>query len=193
MRRRLERNIQKCTKEGGDIAAVWQSTSDNNTKIPTKYKKRHKTNSIVFWRRFINSDFDTIVAQEREKQEEQMSADEADPAPAPAVSLTNTYQLFGFPFNSIIRRDLSYILKSAFMDRLSRTMEQSSDYITSFGLTLYKLMIIFKYHSFIIAEDGNIIIQKAQGFSFQGILLADFMLSHENRYVAPPLSRSIKI
>lgn len=33
--------------------------------------------------------------------------------------------------------------------------------------------------------DGNIVIQKAQGFSF---LPVDFMPSHGNRYVAPPLS-----
>ncbi|KAI8047744.1 hypothetical protein BDF21DRAFT_404939 [Thamnidium elegans] len=186
MRRRLERNIQKCTKEGGDIAGLKKGCA------PMKQSEKE---TVTNAEQSGNLPATTIqkFLRKREKQEEQMSADEADPAPAPAVSLTNTYQLFGFPFNSIIRRDLSYILKSAFMDRLSRTMEQSPDYITSFGLTLYKLMIIFKYHSFIIAEDGNIIIQKAQGFSFQGILLADFMLSHENRYVAPPLSRSIKI
>ncbi|KAI8080470.1 hypothetical protein BDF21DRAFT_419085 [Thamnidium elegans] len=70
------------------------------------------------------------------------------------MSVSN-YRTFCAPLNPIIRQDLTSPLKSVFTDRLSRNLEQSSDYITSFGLKLYQSIILFKDHSPVLAEVGG--------------------------------------
>lgn len=213
IQRRLEIKIQNCIKENGDIEVLKRdcrsmkqlerglvTNAEQSANLPAttiqnflnRYNRSHKTKSVEFWRRAVDNDFDNIVTQEKKKQQEQMSVDETDPVPSevvnPAVNLASNYRTFTVPLNIIIRQDLPGQLKAVFKDRLSRTLEQSSDYITSFGLKLYQLMILFKDHSLVIAEDGNIVIQEAQGFSFQDILPTHFMSSHENGYVAPSIS-----
>ncbi|GAA5814782.1 hypothetical protein MFLAVUS_008284 [Mucor flavus] len=82
----------------------------------------------------MHNNLDSIVAQGRAKQKEQMSAkeiDETDPAPSdvtsPGVTLASNYRALSAPLNSNIRQDLPPLM-SAFIKTLAEDNFTASEY-----------------------------------------------------------------
>lgn len=202
--------IERGTVSNAEISAGFQLNTITN------YLKNHSKANIDFWRDFVKSHFDTIAKEAQasiESSAERAAASlstSAQPKPstsassqASASSTTSTQATISAPkaivhqdtirtcsanFNSIIRADLPLDIRDMLNATLSRTLEHASEYATSLGLQVLKLLLIFNNSTFNIDKNDSITLVNAQGFHINDLVPEQFHVE-EDKQVAPPLPK----
>jgi hypothetical protein len=180
---------------------VTDAERKNNLKATTiqnflnRYSYKNKTNSIIYWTKIINENFDDKVNEERDfLQSRQGETDSPRPtttasAPQPRTTevTENQYRACSASFKTLTRQDLPQGLRDTFTEQLQDALEQSTNYITDYGLQIFKLMLLLKEYTFNFVND-EIILEKTEGFSLQEILPRGFEMENGRARVAPSLS-----
>jgi hypothetical protein len=89
-----------------------------------------------------------------------------------------------------INTDLPNELKRMVKQRLQRTLTSSTNYITEYGLKIFKLLLIFNDHKFDFTDD-KICMKTAHEFTSQKILPHGFDIENGTAHLAPSLSPEV--
>ncbi|KAI9474133.1 MAG: hypothetical protein EXX96DRAFT_580712 [Benjaminiella poitrasii] len=87
---------------------------------------------------------------------------------------------------SIIRQDIPLDILQMFINTLEKTLVSTTDYITAYGIQLFKFFTLLKEYTFDIADD-NITLIQSKGFRVNGILPTGFDIEANVTHVPPPL------
>ncbi|KAL0145511.1 hypothetical protein V8B55DRAFT_1559299 [Mucor lusitanicus] len=214
---RLRSKIYKCIKEDGSLIDL-RTTCNAMTQLergivseaeaagnfPTrtianflnKHNKANETTNIDLWKEYIVNHFDAIVVQENARiaaETQEAGEKEVEEADVTATApLQQEMRSCIVPLSTVIRQDLPDALKRTFIQRLSATIAQATDYTTAYGFQLYRLMILFKDHTFEVGANNSVMIQEHQGFQCGNILPDWFPLDDEQVFVAPPLQAQVQ-
>ncbi|KAF1806497.1 hypothetical protein FB192DRAFT_1464469 [Mucor lusitanicus] len=214
---RLRSKIYKCIKEDGSLIDL-RTTCNAMTQLekgivseaeaagnfPTrtianflnKHNKANETINIDLWKEYIVNHFDAIVVQENARiaaETQEAGEEEVEEADITATApLQQEMRSCIVPLSTVIRQDLPDALKRTFIQRLSATIAQATDYTTAYGFQLYKLLILFKDHTFEVGANNSAMIQERQGFQCGNILPDWFPLDDEQVFVAPPLQTQVQ-
>ncbi|KAI9485890.1 MAG: hypothetical protein EXX96DRAFT_546921 [Benjaminiella poitrasii] len=89
---------------------------------------------------------------------------------------------------SIIRQDILLDISQMFINTLEKTLVSTTDYITAYGIQLFKFFTLLKEYTFDIADD-NITLLQSKGFRVNDILPTGFDIEANVTHVPPPLSK----
>jgi hypothetical protein len=90
----------------------------------------------------------------------------------------------------ILRSDLPADIQVTFLKTIEEAVVSASNYIVSYSVQVYKLVLLLKKSSFFKLDNGEIILQDKVGVSIQDIVPESFCCQSDTTHFSPPIDRS---
>ncbi|KAI9263791.1 hypothetical protein EDC94DRAFT_583803 [Helicostylum pulchrum] len=104
---------------------------------------------------------------------------------------TDEVRTFTTSISKIFRKDLPKDILRQFLSIISNTLVESTDYITTYGVQLFKMLIQFKDKRFELDEANNVVLSSIQGPKLKEYLPSDFNVYQPNQCSPPAPDRDL--
>ncbi|KAI9253048.1 hypothetical protein EDC94DRAFT_680372 [Helicostylum pulchrum] len=102
---------------------------------------------------------------------------------------TDEVRAFTTSITKIFRKDLPKDILHQFLAIISKTLVESTDYITTYGVQLFKMLIQFKDKRFELDEANNVVLSSIQVSKLKEYLPSDFNVDQPNQCLPPAPDR----
>ncbi|GAA5803915.1 hypothetical protein HPULCUR_009400 [Helicostylum pulchrum] len=192
---RLERGTATTAEQKANVPAT----------IIEKFLKRQKKGNVEYWLDFVAENFDSIHLEVNRKRkgkgkekevEKEIVSDDTIPLnkvldTSSSNHNTDEVRTFTTSISKIFRKDLPKDILRQFLSIISNTLVESTDYITTYGVQLFKMLIQFKDKRFELDEANNVVLSSIQGPKLKEYLPSDFNVYQPNQCSPPAPDRDL--
>ncbi|KAI8082291.1 hypothetical protein BDF21DRAFT_259664 [Thamnidium elegans] len=99
--------------------------------------------------------------------------------------ITDEVRTFTTSISKILRKDLPQDILHHFLLIISKTLVESTDYITTYGVQLFKMLIQFKDKCFELDKENNVVLSSSQGPKLKEYLPNDLNIDQPDHFLSP--------
>ncbi|KAG2234481.1 hypothetical protein INT48_004860 [Thamnidium elegans] len=146
--------------ERGMVTAAEQKANVKATTIEI-FLKRQKKGNVEYWLEFVVLDTSS------------------------PKHITDEVRTFTTSISKILRKDLPQDILHHFLLIISKTLVESTDYITTYGVQLFKMLIQFKDKCFELDKENNVVLSSSQGPKLKEYLPNDLNIDQPDHFLSP--------
>ncbi|CEG76711.1 hypothetical protein RMATCC62417_11571 [Rhizopus microsporus] len=135
-------------------------------------RRRTSKKSYTLWTDFVGTKYDELTEVVRSRSES-LASTVLMAKPSEETELTRTCST---SLASLIRKDLSEDIRTAFLDTIERTSISATDYVAEYSMQVLLLLLLLRTMKFVVTRNGDVGLQEAAGRSIRDILPLDFQI-----------------
>ncbi|CEG69796.1 hypothetical protein RMATCC62417_05804 [Rhizopus microsporus] len=154
-------------------------------------KRTHGKTLVQYWKDFVEAELFNVAQRIRKEVESREGTTEEEDISAQEQE--QQIRTFDASLLPLLRSDLPSDIQDTFLKTIEEAVVSASDYIASYSVQVYKLVLLLKKSSFFKLDDDEIILQHKIGVSIQDIVPESFCCQSDINHFSPPIDRSCLI